>query len=91
MTAVSDGQRVSENEVRFPAADGFELTGTLLLPDKPHAAVFISAATGFPREFYLPFARFGAMRGAACLVYDYRGVGASAPDDLGTFKMDSGC
>lgn len=88
MTAPGDDQKVSENEVRFPAADGFELAGTLLLPAQPCTAVLISAATGFPREFYLPFARLGAMRGAACLVYDYRGVGASQPADLSSFKMD---
>lgn len=88
MTAAGDEQRVSEKEVRFSAADGFELAGTLLLPDQPRAAVLISAATGFPREFYLPFARLGAKQGAACLVYDYRGVGASAPSDLRSFKMD---
>ncbi|MRR14896.1 MAG: alpha/beta hydrolase [Deltaproteobacteria bacterium] len=88
MTAASDEQKVSENDVRFAAADGFELAGTLVLADRPRAAVLISAATGFPREFYLPFARLGALRGASCLVYDYRGVGASAPADLGSFPMD---
>jgi predicted alpha/beta hydrolase len=80
--------RPAEQEVTFPAADGYPLAGRLLLPDRPRAAVLISAATGSPKEFYLHFAGFGAERGAACLLYDYRGVAASAPKDLRAFKME---
>jgi predicted alpha/beta hydrolase len=80
--------RPGERELTFPAADGYALSGRLLLPERPRAAVLLSAATGSPKEFYLHFAAFGVERGAACLVYDYRGVGASAPKDLRAFRME---
>ncbi|HOE33841.1 MAG TPA: hypothetical protein PLB14_10520 [Smithellaceae bacterium] len=88
MTAMHNNWKIDETGITFPAADGFPLAGTLLLPDQPLTAVLISAATGYPRDFYLPFARYGSARGAACLVYDYRGVAASASKDLQSFKMD---
>jgi len=85
---MNDVNKTMETEVTFSAADGFELAGTLLLPDQPQAAVLISSATGFPRDFYLPFARYGAACGAACFLYDYRGVGTSVPKSLKSFKTD---
>ena len=83
-----DANKVIETEVTFAARDGFRLAGRLVLPDQPEAAMLISSATGFPKDFYLPFAHYSAAHGAACFVYDYRGVGASAPKDLKSFKMD---
>jgi predicted alpha/beta hydrolase len=83
-----DENEIEETEVRFPTSDGFMLAGRLLCPRHPVSAVLISSATGFPKDFYLPFVRFGAAKGSACLLYDYRGVGASAPEDLKSFKMD---
>lgn len=88
MTAILSNGKIDETGITFPAADGFPLAGTLLLPDQRRAAALISSATGYPGDFYLPFARYGAARGAACLLYDYRGVAASAPKNLKTFKMD---
>ena len=88
VSAMNDVNKTMETEVTFSAADGFELAGTLLLPDQPQAAVLISSATGFPRDFYLPFARYGAARGTACFLYDYRGVGTSVPKSLKSFKTD---
>ena len=85
---MNDMSKITETEVMFSAADGYALAGRLLLPDRPKAAVLISSATGFPKEFYLHFARYGAEQGAACFVYDYRGVAASAPKDLKNFRMD---
>src|SRR5438067_499319 len=41
-------------------------------------ALAINGATGFRREFYLKFAVYCARRGYHALVYDYRGIGASA-------------
>ena len=82
-------KKSAESEITFNAADGFPLSGRLMLPpEPPKAAVLISTATGFPKEFYLHFARHGVERGAACLIYDYRGVAGSAPKDLAHFKMD---
>lgn len=44
--------------------------------------VVINGATGFPQTFYFKFAQFLAERGHDALVYDYRGMGASAPADI---------
>lgn len=86
--ATEPAKKPTETEITFTAADGFPLAGRLLLPDQPRAAVLFSPATGSPKEFYLHFARAGAERGAACLLYDYRGVAGSAPKDLRSFQMD---
>lgn len=75
--------------VTFTARDGRALAG-LLVPAAPtpaaaaRGALVVNAATGFPREFYLKFASYCAARGYHTLVYDYRGMGASAPAALDT-------
>jgi predicted alpha/beta hydrolase len=88
MNDVTQAVAVREEEITFPARDGFPLSGRLILPERPAAAVLISSATGMPKEFYLHFARHGASLGAATLLYDYRGVAASAPKDLRALKAD---
>jgi predicted alpha/beta hydrolase len=53
----------------------------------PHArrgAIVISAGTGFPQTFYFKLAGYAVTRGYDALVYDYRGMGWSAPRDLST-------
>ena len=65
-----------------PAADGRELAGLLLATARPRGALVINGATGFLREFYLKFARYCAARGYHTLLYDYRGMGASATTPL---------
>ncbi len=84
---------VRETPVRFTAADGYELAGLWVVPDgpapdAPRAAVLISSGTGFPKEYYRRFATYGAQQGAACFLYDYRGIGESAPADLAAMEMD---
>jgi predicted alpha/beta hydrolase len=88
-TATQKSANIREHDITFNATDGFPLSGRLLVPERPTAAVLFSPATGLPKEFYLHFMRYGAERGAACLVYDYRGVAASAPKDLRAFEMDT--
>jgi predicted alpha/beta hydrolase len=46
--------------------------------------IVISAATGIKKEFYVNFARFLICHGYSVLLYDYRGIGESAPKDLKT-------
>jgi predicted alpha/beta hydrolase len=58
----------------FAAADAIGRRGGLL----------ISSATGFPQTFYFKIAAYAAARGYDTLVYDYRGMGWSAPPDLST-------
>lgn len=57
--------------------------GALLVPAvQPRGALTVNGATGFPREFYLKFASYCAQRGYHALVYDYRGIAASAQRPL---------
>lgn len=51
---------------------------------KSNGAVIISSAIGIRKEFYLNFAHFLVMEGYTILLYDYRGIGESAPEDLRT-------
>lgn len=68
------------------ALDGYPLSALSIVPEQPKAAVLISSGTGFPKEFYRRFAEAGAMRGYACLLYDYRGIAGSAPKQLRGFN-----
>jgi predicted alpha/beta hydrolase len=71
--------------VTLTARDGRELAGLLLqAAARPRGAVAVNGATGFRREFYLKFAAYCAQRGYHTLVYDYRGIGASARSPLRT-------
>ena len=60
------------------ARDGRALAALLLEAAQPRGALAINGATGFKREFYLKFAGYCAQRGYHALLYDYRGMGASA-------------
>jgi predicted alpha/beta hydrolase len=64
--------------VTVTAGDGRALAGLYCVSAAPHGALVVNGATGFPREFYLKFAYFCAARGYHTLLYDYRGMGASA-------------
>jgi predicted alpha/beta hydrolase len=79
---------ISEQDIRFAARDGFVLSGLVVAPEKPKAAVLISSGTGFPKELYRRIARCGASMGYACLLYDYRGITGSAPPKLRGFKAN---
>ncbi|WP_153801059.1 alpha/beta hydrolase family protein [Foetidibacter luteolus] len=65
------------------AADGYQL-GALYAtpPGESTGTVVISSATAVKKEFYLHFARFLVQNGYRVLLYDYRGVGESAPANL---------
>ncbi|MBV9345202.1 MAG: alpha/beta fold hydrolase [Gammaproteobacteria bacterium] len=64
--------------VSFAARDGRVLAGLLVEGPRRRGALLVNGATGILREFYLKFAAYCATRGYAALVYDYRGMGASA-------------
>ena len=68
--------------VEVTARDGRRLAGLLLQAATPRAALLLNGATGFRREFYLKFALYCRERGYHALVYDYRGMGASAQAPL---------
>ena len=79
---------IHESDIRFDARDGYQLSGLIIAPQAPKAAVLISSGTGFPKELYRRMARQGAAMGYACLLYDYRGIGGSAPQQMKGFKAD---
>jgi predicted alpha/beta hydrolase len=64
--------------VSVTARDGRVLAALYLEARDARGALTVNGATGFPREFYLKFAQYCAQRGYHALVYDYRGMGASA-------------
>ena len=41
--------------------------------------IVFNGATGFPQSFYFKLAQYAAERGYDVLLYDYRGMGLSAP------------
>lgn len=74
-------------DVRFEARDGYPLAGTLHQPPGTvHATVLVNSATGVPRVFYHHFAQHLARNGLATLIWDYRGIGDSAPPSLRGFE-----
>ena len=75
-------------DVQFTSRDGVRLAGSLFAPPRPRAALLISSGVGYPRAFYARFAAYGAARGFACLTYDYRGLGDSAPADMRACAAD---
>ena len=79
---------ISQEAVRVPARDGFLLSALWVRPERPRAALLISPGTGYPKEYYLRFAKLAAGRGVACLLFDWRGMAGSAPEDLSTFEID---
>jgi predicted alpha/beta hydrolase len=64
------------------AADGRELAAHWFGAPRRRAALVINGGTGFPQTFYFRIADYAAARGYDTLVYDYRGMAASAPPDL---------
>src|SRR6185436_20049699 len=67
---------------RMPCADGRELAAHWITSAARRAVLVINPATGFPQTFYFRLASYAAERGYDTLVYDYRGMGASAPAAL---------
>lgn len=65
---------VCDDEFRLEATC-FEAAGT------PRAIVVMAAALGVPRRHYARFGEFLSAQGVACLTFDYRGVGESAPGE----------
>jgi predicted alpha/beta hydrolase len=68
---------------RLRARDGRELAANWFTAERERRGVIVlNGATGFPQTFYFRIAQYATTRGYDTLVYDYRGMGASAPEDL---------
>lgn len=79
---------IHEHEFYLPARDGYMLSARSFLPENARATVLVSSGTGFPKELYARMARFGAERGYAALIYDYRGIAGSAPAEIRGFDAN---
>jgi len=77
---------VDERPVEFTADDGVRLRGMWFEPARgqptPSTAVVIVCGAGIPARFYYGLARYLAVRGAAVLTFDYRGIGTSRVGSL---------
>lgn len=73
-------------KVIITAADGYRLSALYSRPvGESIGNIILSSATGIRKEFYINFARFLVQNGYRVLLYDYRGIGESAPENLKTF------
>ena len=79
---------MKEAKIKISTEDDYTLSALYIRPENVRAAVQINAATGTKKEFYLNFARYLAQHGLAVLLYDYRGIGESAPRHLRGFRAD---
>ena len=77
-----------ENEIQFPCADNYTLSGTAFVgADSNGRAVVITSALGVPRKFYTPLAGYLAGLGFDVLTFDYRGIGGSRKGPVRGSKM----
>lgn len=67
---------------RLRAADGRELGATWFTAPARRGVIVINSGAGFPQTFYFKLAFYATERGYDALVYDYRGMGASASADI---------
>ncbi|MEM7116117.1 MAG: alpha/beta fold hydrolase, partial [Chloroflexota bacterium] len=72
-------------ELKIPARDGYELAATLFEASESRQIVLLNSATPVSRQFYRHFAQFLCEQGYTVLIYDYRGIGESAPASLKGF------
>jgi predicted alpha/beta hydrolase len=70
-------------KLKLVASDGYVLHGLLGTPKKNVCGtIVISPATCIKKEYYLNFAHYLMRRGYTVVLFDYRGIGESAPPDL---------
>ncbi len=84
------GPGIIESSIRFPALDGYRLGATLFSPgsaDQATIVALVSCGGGVPAIRYARFARFLAEKGIPTLTFDYRGIGASRPENLRGFAV----
>lgn len=71
----------------IPMSDGVGVQLIYLGPDKPQASIAIMPGVGYPKEYYLNFAKYLAEQGFAVAIPDYRGQGASKPESMRHYKI----
>ena len=78
----ANGAAIDAQPFTLRCSDGRGLAAHWVPAARRRAVLVINAATGFPQGFYFKLAHYAAQRGYDALVYDYRGMGASAPARL---------
>lgn len=73
---------IEREQFKTSYEDGVVLKGILLKPENPKAIVQFNGGTATKKEFYLPFLLYLTEHGYLCCLWDYRGSGDSAPEDL---------
>jgi predicted alpha/beta hydrolase len=73
---------VSPQPFVLRAPDGRELAAHWFAAAQRRGVIVFNSATGFRQSFYFKLAQYAAERGYDVLLYDYRGMGLSAPADL---------
>lgn len=72
-------------KIFITAADGYQLSALYATPvGESIGNIILSSATGIRKEFYINFAAYLIQNGYKVLLFDYRGIGESAPDNLKT-------
>lgn len=75
------------HRITITAKDGYELSAIYMKPaDYSIGTIVISSATGIRKEFYINFSKFLETQGYDVLLFDYRGIGESAPRRLQNLK-----
>lgn len=78
----------NKQQVKFPAQDGYLLTGYHYSPLNPSKAkIILCSATGVPQPFYRRFCEYVVQFGYEILSFDYRGIAESAPEKMKGFEM----
>lgn len=73
--------------ITIKAADGYPLQGSLFVPDAPNGrTVVMGSAMGVLQQYYYNFSEYLRGLGFHVVVFDYRGVGLSAPPKLKGFE-----
>lgn len=76
-------------EIEILAGDGYRLAGRTYEARGPHrGAVLIVPAMAVSQDYYAAFGSWLAERGWLVVTFDYRGIGASAPQTLRGFEAD---
>lgn len=74
--------------IEFSARDGYPLKAQLFRPEgDAKGAVLLTGGTGYKARYYHAAAKALAGAGLMALTYDCRGIGESAPEDLGALEM----
>ena len=85
--------KIKPRKIPFESRDGFLLQGewhsSEPLAGASEYAVIISPGMGIPSRFYRPFARHLADKGLDVFLFDFRGIGWSAVENLRSLEADA--